>query len=64
MKTGVNALSSTSSAFGTAAQQADVVDESIAKQIVAEEEAILNQYKVLRVCYRLSLLNKRKFIIM
>lgn len=45
VKTGVNALSSTSSAFGTAAQQADVVDESIAKQIVAEEEAILNQYK-------------------
>ena len=46
MRTGVSALSSTSSAFGTAAQQSDIVDETVAKQALAEEEAILNQYKV------------------
>ncbi|XKL62046.1 hypothetical protein PGB90_001879 [Kerria lacca] len=45
VRTGVSALSSTSSSFGTAAQQSDIVDETVAKQALAEEEAILNQYK-------------------
>lgn len=46
MRTGVSALSSTSSSFGTAVQQSDIVDETVAKQALAEEEAVLNQYKV------------------
>ncbi|KAK7605492.1 hypothetical protein V9T40_007350 [Parthenolecanium corni] len=45
VRTGVSALSTTSSSFGTAAQQSDIVDETVTKQALAEEEAILNQYK-------------------
>ncbi|XP_050520998.1 phosphatidylinositol-binding clathrin assembly protein LAP isoform X6 [Daktulosphaira vitifoliae] len=45
VKTGVSALSSTSSSFGTIAQHADVVEESIKQAVLAEEEAVLNQYK-------------------
>ncbi|CAI6354480.1 unnamed protein product [Macrosiphum euphorbiae] len=45
VKTGVSALSSTSSSFGTIAQQADGVEESLKQAVLAEEEAVLNQYK-------------------
>ncbi|VVC35852.1 AP180 N-terminal homology (ANTH) domain,Phosphoinositide-binding clathrin adaptor, domain [Cinara cedri] len=45
VKTGVSALSSTSSSFGTIAQQADGVEESLKQAVLAEEEAVLNQFK-------------------
>lgn len=45
VKSGVSALSSTSSAFGTAAQQAEGVEESLRQQALAEEEAAMNIYK-------------------
>ncbi|XP_060863634.1 phosphatidylinositol-binding clathrin assembly protein LAP isoform X2 [Metopolophium dirhodum] len=45
VKTGVSALSSTSSSFGTIAQQSDGVEESLKQAVLAEEEAVLNQYK-------------------
>ncbi|XP_027845694.2 phosphatidylinositol-binding clathrin assembly protein LAP isoform X3 [Aphis gossypii] len=35
----------TSSSFGTIAQQADGVEESLKQAVLAEEEAVLNQYK-------------------
>jgi hypothetical protein len=47
VKTGVSALSSTSSSFGTIAQQSDGVEESLKQAVLAEEEAVLNQYKVI-----------------
>lgn len=49
----MSALSSTSSSFGTAAastrydQHANGIDESIKAQALAEEEAAMNQYKVI-----------------
>lgn len=52
IKSGVSALSSTSTSFGTAAastrydQQPNGIDESIKAQALAEEEAAMNQYKV------------------
>lgn len=53
VKSGVSALSSTSTAFGTAAsnQRADQtgnghIDESLRQLALAEEEAAMNQYKV------------------
>ncbi|XP_065212448.1 phosphatidylinositol-binding clathrin assembly protein LAP isoform X3 [Planococcus citri] len=49
VRSGVSALSSTSSSFGTAAQQSEIVDENTARQALAEEEAILNQYKQAKV---------------
>lgn len=48
VKTGVSALSSTSSSFGTIAQQADGFEESLKQAVLAEEEAVLNQYKVIQ----------------
>ncbi|XP_046398879.1 phosphatidylinositol-binding clathrin assembly protein LAP isoform X12 [Ischnura elegans] len=59
VKTAVSALSSTSSAFGTAAANARLenqaangsvvaggtIDDTLRKQVLAEEEAVLNQYK-------------------
>lgn len=45
MKSGVNALNCTSSAFGTVVQTADH-EESLRLQALAEEEAAMNQYKV------------------
>ncbi|XP_054270312.1 phosphatidylinositol-binding clathrin assembly protein LAP isoform X10 [Macrosteles quadrilineatus] len=45
VKSGVSALSSTSSAFGTAAQQAEGVEESLRQAALAEEEAAMNIYK-------------------
>jgi hypothetical protein len=48
----VSALSSTSTAFGTAAANARLdshtngIDESLKQQVLAEEEAAMNQYKV------------------
>ncbi|XP_075228060.1 phosphatidylinositol-binding clathrin assembly protein lap isoform X3 [Lycorma delicatula] len=45
VKSGVTALNSTSSAFGTAAQQAEGVEESLRQQALAEEEAAINHYK-------------------
>lgn len=53
VKSGVSALSSTSSSFGTAAastkfdSHANGIDESLKAQVLAEEEAAMNQYKVL-----------------
>lgn len=52
VKSGVSALSSTSSSFGTAASSAKFdshtngIDESLKAQALAEEEAAMNQYKV------------------
>ncbi|CRK98949.1 CLUMA_CG011982, isoform B, partial [Clunio marinus] len=51
VKSGVSALSSTSSSFGTAASSAKFdshsngIDESLKAQVLAEEEAAMNQYK-------------------
>ncbi|GLV35029.1 like-AP180 [Carabus blaptoides fortunei] len=50
LKSAVTALSSTSSAFGTAAtngrlENTNGIDESLKQQILAEEEAAMNQYK-------------------
>lgn len=57
VKSGVSALSSTSNAFGTAASNARLeqtgnghIDEALRQQALAEEEAAMNQYKVLRYC--------------
>lgn len=54
VKSGVSALSSTSNAFGTAASNARLeqtgnghIDEALRQQALAEEEAAMNQYKVL-----------------
>lgn len=53
VKSGVSALSSTSTAFGTAASNQRLeqtgnghIDEALRQQALAEEEAVLNQYKV------------------
>lgn len=52
VKSGVSALSSTSSSFGTAAASArfdthtNGIDDEITAQALAEEEAAMNQYKV------------------
>ncbi|XP_058804173.1 phosphatidylinositol-binding clathrin assembly protein unc-11-like [Phymastichus coffea] len=53
VKSGVSALSSTSTAFGTAASNQRVegagnghIDDVVRQQALAEEEAVLNQYKV------------------
>ncbi|KAI4463869.1 clathrin assembly protein [Holotrichia oblita] len=43
LKSGVSALNNTSNAFGTAANSQ--IDESVKQAAVAEEEAVLNQYK-------------------
>ncbi|XP_057323219.1 phosphatidylinositol-binding clathrin assembly protein isoform X2 [Microplitis mediator] len=52
VKSGVSALSSTSTAFGTAANNANLdqpgsgqIDEVLRQQALAEEEAVMNQYK-------------------
>lgn len=54
VKSGVSALSSTSTAFGTAASNARLeqtgnghIDEALRQQALAEEEAAMNQYKVI-----------------
>lgn len=54
----MNALSSTSSSFGTAAASAKfdshangVIDDAIKAQALAEEEAAMNQYKVHIISY-------------
>lgn len=44
LKTGVTVLSNTSNAFGTAANNTQL-DETLKQAAVAEEEAVLNQYK-------------------
>lgn len=44
VKSGVSALSSTSNAFGSAAGNAQI-DENLKQLAVAEEEAVMNQYK-------------------
>lgn len=61
VKSGVTALSSTSSSFGTAAASTKFdnptngsIDESLKAQVLAEEEAAMNQYKV-SMLMRLSL---------
>ena len=53
VKSGVSALSSTSTAFGTAASNQRLegtgnghIDDAVRQQALAEEEAVLNQYKV------------------
>lgn len=53
VKSGVSALSSTSTAFGTAASNNRLdhagnghIDEALRQQALAEEEAAMNQYKV------------------
>lgn len=43
----MSALSTTSTSFGSAAQQAEGVEESLRQQALAEEEAAINHYKVL-----------------
>jgi len=45
VKSAVTALSSTSSAFGSAVQQAEGVEESLRQQALADEEAAMNIYK-------------------
>lgn len=45
VKSGVSALSTTSTSFGSAAQQAEGVEESLRQQALAEEEAAINHYK-------------------
>lgn len=45
IKSGVNALSSTSNAFGTAANNTSQIDENLKQTALAEEEAAMNQYK-------------------
>ncbi|XP_053677268.1 phosphatidylinositol-binding clathrin assembly protein LAP [Anopheles nili] len=52
VKSGVNALTSTSSSFGIVAESAKfdsptngMIDESLKAQVLAEEEAAMNQYK-------------------
>ncbi|XP_046668247.1 phosphatidylinositol-binding clathrin assembly protein LAP isoform X7 [Homalodisca vitripennis] len=45
VKSGVSALSSTSTAFGSAAQQAEGMEESLRQQALADEEAAMNIYK-------------------
>uniref|UniRef100_A0A6M2DS85 Putative clathrin assembly protein n=1 Tax=Xenopsylla cheopis TaxID=163159 RepID=A0A6M2DS85_XENCH len=50
VKSGVSALSSTSNAFGSAAQSSRLensngIDETLRQQALAEEEAAMNQYK-------------------
>ena len=57
VKSGVSALSSTSTAFGTAAANTRLdshtngIDESLKQQVLAEEEAAMNQYKVIAAHY-------------
>ena len=57
VKSGVSALSSTSTAFGTAASNNRLdhagnghIDEALRQQALAEEEAAMNQYKVPKGC--------------
>lgn len=57
VKSGVSALSSTSTAFGTAASNNRLdhagnghIDEALRQQALAEEEAAMNQYKVPEGC--------------
>lgn len=45
IKSGVTALSSTSTAFGTAANNTSQIDENLKQTALAEEEAAMNQYK-------------------
>lgn len=60
VKSGVSALSSTSTAFGTAASNARLdqagnghIDEALRQQALAEEEAAMNQYKVRFLTFKL-----------
>lgn len=47
IKSGVSALTTTSSAFGTAAAAHNIEgDEALRQQALAEEEAAINHYKV------------------
>lgn len=52
IKSGVSALSSTSSSFGTAAastrfeNNSNGIDDAVRAQALAEEEAMMNQFKV------------------
>lgn len=51
MKSGVSALCTTSTSFGTAAaHNIDATDEALRQQALAEEEAAINHYKVLFSC--------------
>lgn len=54
VKSAVSALSSTSSSFGTAAASSKFdttngIDEQLKAQALAEEEAAMNQYKVVNL---------------
>lgn len=56
VKSGVTALSSTSNAFGNAVANgkfdaSNGIDENLKLQILAEEEAAMNQFKVGNICY-------------
>lgn len=66
VKSGVSALSSTSTAFGTAASNARLdqtgnghIDEALRQQALAEEEAAMNQYKVLGKLLAIKLFDSR-----
>lgn len=56
IKSGVSALSSTSSSFGTAAAStkfentSNGIDDAVRAQALAEEEAMMNQFKV-TICF-------------
>lgn len=73
VKSGVSALSSTSTAFGTAASNNRLdhagnghIDEALRQQALAEEEAAMNQYKVLSLAqhsYKLLIRRMKGFII-
>lgn len=55
VKSGVTALSSTSSSFGTVATNGrfdtNGIDEHLKQQALAEEEAAMNQFKVMYLLY-------------
>ena len=70
VKSGVSALSSTSTAFGTAASNQRLestgnghIDEALRQQALAEEEAVMNQYKVTRliICIEFKILAIKRF---
>ena len=63
VKTAVSALSSTSSSFGSAAASSKFdatngIDEQLKAQVLAEEEAAMNQYKVIICLLNIKYINR------
>lgn len=68
VKSGVSVLSSTSTAFGTAASNANLgntgnghIDDAVRQQALADEEAAMNQYKVLLLVYPVIVREKLRY---